>query len=66
MGLLPVVAAVGVAVATVVGRRVPHEAVLKRVVPLLVPLEVSDHLLFLHEHARVALQTVEMLPERIT
>ena len=62
MGLFAVVGAAAEAVATVVHGRVAHEAVLQRLVALLVPLEVADHLLLLHEDARVAVQTVEVLP----
>lgn len=64
VGLLPVVPAAGVAIRAVVARRVPHEAVLQRLVPLLVPLEVTDHLLLLHEYPGVAVQAVEVLPGR--
>ena len=60
--LLAVVRAAAVAVVAVVARRVPHESVLQRLVPLLVPLEVTDHFLFLHKHTRMAIQTVEMFP----
>ena len=62
VGLFAVVGAAAEAVATVVHGRVAHEAVLQRLVALLVPLEVADHLLLLHEDARVAVQTVEVLP----
>lgn len=34
---------------------------LQRLVSLFVPLEVSDHLLFLDEDSRVAVETMEML-----
>jgi len=65
VSLLAVVGASAEAVAAVVHRRVAHESVLERLVALLVPLEVPDHLLFLDEHARVAVQTVEVLPSSI-
>jgi hypothetical protein len=62
--LLLVVGAVAEAVAAVVQRAVPHEAVLERFVALLVPLEVPYHLLLLDEDARVAVEAVEVLPGR--
>lgn len=46
----------------VVGRRVPHEAVLQGLVPLLMPLKVPDHFLLLHEHSPAAVQTMKVLP----
>lgn len=58
--LFLVVRAVGVPVGAVVQRAVPHEAVLQGLVPLLVPLEVPDHLLLLDENARVAVKAVEV------
>lgn len=63
--LLPVVRTLSarVVLGTAVGGRVPHEAMLKRLVALLVPLEVPYHLLFLDKHApSAAVQTVEVLP----
>ena len=45
----------------VVTRRVPHEPVLQRLVALLVPLEVANHLFLLDEDARVAVEAVEVL-----
>lgn len=42
-------------VRAIVGRRVPQEAVLQGLVPLLVPLEVPDHLLFLDKHSTAAI-----------
>lgn len=56
VGLLSVVRAgpAGMPLRTVVGRRVSHEAVLQGLVPLLVPLEVPDHLLLLHEYSTAA------------
>jgi len=64
MGLLSVVRTrpAGVFLRAVVRWRVSHEAVLQGLVPLLVPLEVPDHLLLLHEHPAAAVQTVEVLP----
>jgi len=62
MGLFAIVTASLISVRTVVAGRVPHETVLQALVSLFVPLEVSDHLLFLHEHPRVAVETMEMLP----
>lgn len=64
VGLFAVVTASLVPVRTVVAGRVPHETVLQALVSLLVPLEVPDHLLFLHEHSRVAVETVEVLSEK--
>lgn len=52
--LLAVVSAVVIAIATIITGRIPHEAVLKRLVSLLVPLEVANHLLLLDKHSRVA------------
>ncbi len=65
VGLLAIVLAAAVAIVTVVHGRVAHESVLQRLVALLVPLEVPDHLLLLDKDARVAVQTVEMFPEKI-
>lgn len=62
MRLLAVVAAAAVPVGAVVHGGVPHEAVLQGLVALLVPLEVSYHLLLLDEHPGVAVQAVEVLP----
>lgn len=64
VGLLAVVGALpaGMPLGAVVGGRVAHEAVLQGLVALLVPLEVSDHLLLLHEDAAAALEAVEVLP----
>lgn len=61
--LLAVVTTVVVAVTAVVTGRVSHEAVLKWLITLLVPLEVSDHLLLLDEHSGVAVQAMEVLPD---
>lgn len=61
VGLLAIVTASLITVGAVVARRVPHETVLQALVPLLVPLEVSDHLLFLHKHSRVTIKTMEVL-----
>lgn len=63
MRLLAVVTASLISVGTVVAGRVPHETVLQALVPFFVPLEMSDHLFFLHEHSRVAVETVEMFSE---
>lgn len=56
VGLLSIVRAApaGMLFRTIVRRRVPHEAVLQRFVPLLVPLEVPDHLLLLYEYPAAA------------
>lgn len=64
VGLLEVVGAGahGVPLGAVVRLRVPHEAVLQRVVPLLVPLEVAYHLLLLDKDATAAVEAVEVLP----
>lgn len=66
MRLLSVMTTSLVSVRTVVTRRVPHETVLQALVPLFMPLEVSDHFFFLHKHSRVAVKTVEMLSENTT
>lgn len=60
MGLLAVVGAVGETVTAVVRGRVSHEAVLEAFVPLLVPLEVSNHFLLLTEHFAAALEAMEV------
>lgn len=65
VGLLAVVLTVVESVRAVVHGRVAHEPVLQRLVALLVPLEVPDHLLLFHEHPRVAVQTVKMLPASV-
>ena len=62
VGLLAIVLTAAVAIVAVVHGRVAHESVLQRLVALLVPLEVPDHLLLLDKDARVAVQTVEMFP----
>lgn len=62
--LLAIVTTTLVSVRTVVAGRIPHETVLQTLVSLLVPFEMSDHFLFLHEHPRVAVETMEMLSER--
>lgn len=62
MRLFFIVRAIGIAIRAIVQRAVPHETVLEALVALLVPLEVPDHLLLLEEHARIAVQTVEVLP----
>lgn len=58
--LFLVMRTVRVPVRAVVQRAVPHESVLERLVPFLVPLEVPDHLLLLDEDAGVAVQAVEV------
>lgn len=65
MGLLAIVTAALISIGTVVAGRVSHETVLQALVPLFVPLEVSDHFFFLHEHSRVAVETMEVLSEII-
>lgn len=60
MRLFLVMRAVRVPVRAVVQRTVPHESVLERLIPFLVPLEVPDHLLLLDEDAGVAVQAVEV------
>lgn len=64
VGLLSIVRTgpAGMPLRTIVRRRVSHETVLQGLVPLLVPLEVPDHLLLLHEHPTAAVQTMKMLP----
>lgn len=51
MRLLAIVTASLISVGTVVAGRVPHETVLQALVSFFVPLEMSDHLFFLHEHS---------------
>lgn len=51
MRLLAIVTASLISVGTVVAGRVPHETVLQALVSFFVPLEVSDHFFFLHEHS---------------
>lgn len=60
MSLLSVVLAVMVSIPTIVSRGIPHEAMLEALVPFLVPLEVTDHLLLLDEDLAVAFETVEV------
>lgn len=62
--LFAVVGAARVPVRAIIHRGIAHEAVLKRFVAFLVPFEVSDHLLLLDKDAAVAIQTVEVLPEK--
>lgn len=64
VGLLSIVRTdpAGMPLRAIVRRRVSHEAVLQGLVPLLVPLEVPDHLLLLHEHPAAAVQTMKVLP----
>lgn len=52
----------------IIRRRVPHETVLQRFVPLFVPLEMPDHFFLFHKHPTTAVQTVKMLstPELLT
>lgn len=64
MRLLLVVGAICISIRAVVQRTVTHETVLERFVSFLVPLEVPYHFLFFYEDARVAIQTVEVLPGR--
>lgn len=45
----------------IIRRRIPHEAVLQRFVPLFVPLEMPDHFLLFHKDPTTAIQTVKML-----
>lgn len=45
----------------IIRRRVPHESVLQRFVPLFVPLEMPDHFFLFHKHPTTAIQTVKML-----
>jgi len=65
MCLLAVVTASLISVRTVVTRRVSHETMLQALIPLFVPLEVSDHFFFLDEHSRIAVKTMKVLPARI-
>ena len=60
MSLFPVVSAVSEVITTVITWRVPHESMLERLIPLFVPLEVSDHLLFLDEDSGVTVEAVEV------
>lgn len=64
VGLLSIVRTdpAGVLFRTIVHWRVPHETVLQGLVPLLVPLEVPDHFLLLHEHSPATVQTMKVLP----
>jgi len=52
----------GVLFRTIVGRRVPHKAMLQGLVSLLMPLEVPDHFLLFHEHSPATIQTMKVLP----
>lgn len=56
MGLLSIVRAgsAGMLLRAIVCRRVSHETVLQGFIPLLVPLEVPDHLLLLYEYPTAA------------
>lgn len=62
VGLLSVVLTVLVFLTAVVHGRVPHESVLKTLIPFLMPFEVPDHLFLLHEDSRIAIQAVKVLP----
>lgn len=64
VGLLSIVRTgpAGMPFRAIVRRRVSHEAVLQGLVPLLMPLEVPDHLLLLHEHPAATVQTMKVLP----
>lgn len=64
MRLLAVMTASLVSIGTIVTGRVPHKTVLQALVPLFVPLEVSNHFFFLHEHSRVAVKTMEVLSKK--
>lgn len=63
MRLLAIVTASLISVGTVITGRVPHETVLQAFISFFVPLEVSDHLFFLHKNSRVTVETVKMLSE---
>lgn len=65
MSLLAIVTTALIPIGTVVAGRVSHETVLQALVPLFVPLEMSNHFFFLHEHSRVAVKTMEVLSEII-
>lgn len=65
VGLFAIVRTAAIAVVAVVTRRVAHEAVLQRLVALLVPLEVTDHLFLLDENPRVAIEAMEVLPNTL-
>lgn len=64
VGLLSIVrtGTAGMLLRAIVRRRVSHETVLQRFIPLLVPLEVPDHFLLLHEYSAAAVQTMKVLP----
>ncbi len=63
MGLLAVVRTAMETVVAVVAGRVTKKAVLQRLVALLVPLEMPNHLLLLHEHLHGTLDAVKVLPK---
>lgn len=64
VGLLSIVrtAPARVLFRTIVHGRVPHEAMLQGLVPLLMPLEVPDHFLLLHKHSPATVQTMKVFP----
>lgn len=64
MGLLSIVRTdtAGMLLRAIISRRVSHEAVLQRFIPLLMPFEVPDHFLLLHKYPTAAVQTMKVLP----
>ena len=62
MSLFVVVWTSAVSVVAVIAWGIAHEAVLQRLVALLVPFKMTYHFLLLHKHSRMTIQTMEMLP----
>jgi len=62
MSLFVVVWTSAVSVVAVIAWGITHEAVLQRLVALLVPFKMTYHFLLLYKYSRMTIQTMEMLP----
>lgn len=63
MRLFFIMRAICESITTVVQWTVPHETVLKGIVPLFMPFEMTYHFFLLDENSRVAVQAVKMFSE---
>lgn len=60
--LLAIMAATTVSVGAVVHWWIPHEAMLKGLISLFVPLKMPDHFFLFDEHPWITIQAMKVLP----
>lgn len=65
VSLLAIMTAASISIGTVIHWWIPHEAMLQRLISLLVPLKMPDHFFLLDEDPWITVQAVEVFPVTI-